>query len=353
MSAMRPEPLDRTLSRLVVQSLIKLGMGTDDVLHGELQHVNLPWQYPPLQSDATIFEVPLQSYLETGRWVNVTALLTFWQDALMLLRNSPNKVLTMDGYRLASTVLPHARKLERNLYFSIPEGWPGSVSDRAAITLTLECAALASVNAKIAEFVSDDDNFYVTLPDGNQIGIRDGLPIVASEIWDVPVDGLVQEMLKAPRGDVWEGCDWNIISKVRSIAWEHQSRIKDFEAVDWCLQTLRIIDGSRALLEAVRRIKVTAYQMQRRIDVLSECSSIMARRGITDRQRIMMLYDLLVPEVLNVSQFASKIYTGFREPSAVLTQTKLTKIEETLRDMLEHEQKLYAMTKAEKPLAKG
>lgn len=338
------DSLATALSRAVVESLVLLGLGQDDILQGQIEHTTLPWQVPPLVIEATLFGAPLSEYIDRAVYVSAEELAMLWADALSDMKNYPDRVLTADGYRKASRAIPHVRLRERPLYLSIPEGYPGGITDLAATVLSLECAHIMRTNTRLSRFVSDEDNYYAVLETGMEVGIKEGLPCVGSEVWDVPVEGMVQEMLRMPRGSVFEGCDYNIISRVRSLVYTYQDSIRDYEAVDWALQALRVIDGHKELLDAVYRIKRVAYNRKMRLTTLAEAVKVVNQLSLTDRQKIETLKHLLVPQVITSTQFSKSVYPFNRLPPPLLLDKVSNRIKQAVEELYNQEEILYAGT---------
>lgn len=330
------------LSRLVVEALVQIGLTEADVLGGAILHTDLPWQVPPLVVEAPLFGASLSEYLNRPTLVQIDGMVNLFSDALADLRNAPGKVLTTEGYRGLYQALPYIKKNERHLYLSMPDGFPGAVSEYAGVNLAMECAHILRTNAKVSDFVSDDDNYYAVLPDGMEIGIKDGLPSVWYDQWDLPVSGMVQELLTQPRGALWEGCDYNVISKVRSVCTIYQKVLREFEAIDWAVQALRVIDGERELLRAVRSIKNVAYERGARMTALEEAVKVMNMPALTDRQKIEALKNLLVPDIMSPPQFSKQIYGYYARVPAMVAAKVLVRIREGVQGLLEREQMLYA-----------
>lgn len=336
------EPLAKLLSRLVVEALVQAGFTQDDVLSGGIEFTNLPWQVPPLVIDAPMFGIPLSEYIDRAVYVNTEALTELWSDALLNMKNKPDKVLTFEGYRAASRAIPNVRLNERPMYLSPPEGFPAGITDLAATMLSLECAHLLRRNSRISSFTADDDNYFAELPEGIEVGIKEGLPALYFDIWDIPVTGMVEEMLRTPRGTIFEGCDWNITSKVRSLVYTYQKSFRDYEALDWAIQALRAIEGDRELLQAVRDIRKVAYNRRVRLDALAQAVQVVDSIAMTDRQRIDTLKNLLVPEVISSAQFSRTIYPVNATPPAVLMDKVLERIRVAVKQLHHEEESLYA-----------
>lgn len=337
------EPLAKVLSRHIVEALVMIGLTQDEILSGQIEFTNLPWQVPPLVVEATLFGTPLSEFIDQSVYVSTDDLATLWSDALAGMKNAPDKVVTHEGYRATSKAIPSTKKHERPLYLSVPEGFPGGITDLAAVMLSLECAHLMRHNSKLTGFVSDEDNYYAILPTGLEVGIKNGLPSMYGEIWDLPVTGMVQEMLRTPRGSIFEGCDYNIIAKVRSLAYTFHESIRDYEAVEWSLQALRVIEGDKELLDAIRNVKKVAYNRKIRHEALEQALHVINQLSITDRQRLETLKHLLVPEVITSGQFSKTIYPFNKLPPPVLAEKVLNRIRQAVTELHHQEESLYAL----------
>jgi len=329
------------MAGLVIEALVKIGLNQEEVLDGPIVHTNLPWQIPPLVNEAEIFGVPFSAYIDIPTFVNPEQLCLLWSDSLSFMRNKPDKVLTHAGYINASYAIPYVRTPERQLHLSLPDGFPGGVTDYAGVTLSLECAHLLKFNARIKEFVESEDDYFAILEDGTEVGVKGGLPTLWAEEWDLPVNGMVQEMLRTPRGAVWEGCDYDIIAKLRSVAHEYRDKMRAFEAVDWCLQTLRVIGGARELLLAVRKIKAVSYARAMRQRQLREAVEIANKVSLTDRQRLDALKGILVPEVISTAQFSKLVYPYTKVPPPMLADKVLFRIKEAVQKLHDDEMLIY------------
>lgn len=334
-----------TLSRAVVESMSASGVSQDDFLTGQIKLTSLPWQVPPLHVLAPLMKMPLKDYLDRPTWISVEHMTTLWTDGLMMLRNAPSKVLTETGaYRAASLAIPHIKAPERMLRLSVPEGFPHGVSDQTGAVLSLEVAHLFKDNARIKTFVYDENSYYAVMPDGTEVGIKDGYPTECAQEWDISVEGIVQEMLESGRGAVWEGCDYDIIAKTRSLLHEKRWNFHEHEGLDWALQALRVLDGRSALLRAIQSARAMIYSRNLRRTRLSEAREVAYRNTISDRARIETLRGLLVPEVLSPSQFTKRVYSYSSVVPVLLSTTSLAKVRAGIDQLLEEEEAYYAIS---------
>jgi hypothetical protein len=326
----RAPSLATTLSTLIVEAMVQIGLTQEDVLSKPTEDAALPWQIPPLVVEATLFDVPLSEYLDRVVYINAQALLNLWSDALLNMKNNPDSVISVDGgFRATSYAIPNVRSNERQLHLSMPEGFPGAVTDTAVSMLCLECAHLLRTNARIDHFVNDDSNYYAVLYDTKEVvGIKDGLPALFADQWDISV----------------EGSDYNIVSKVRLLIHKYAKSFRDFEALDWALQTLRVVDGHVELLSAVRAIKKVAYSRAARLKLLEHCVEVLFRLSMTDRQRIESLKGMLVPEIMSSGKFSKMIYPFYAVPPALLSEKVLVRIRLAVQALYEEERRLYAVT---------
>jgi hypothetical protein len=278
------------LVRPVVRAMARAGFTQQELLTGPLQYTDLVWQSPPLIAEAPLEGVPLHLYLERHFTINVQRLYSFWDDALLHMRNSPYKVIEGGAYRQTSYVLPRSQPGVRAYWFSIPEGFPGSTSDYAGVALSLECAHLLRYSAPITEVVEDEDNYYVRLKEGHLVGVRDGLPILHADQWDIDVKGQVSELLRTPRGAAFVGCDYDLISKLRSALWERREAFKDFDGVDYALQTMRVLANGQhvgELAQAISRLQLDRKREEHRVSIVQDALHLAKLPTISDRARVM------------------------------------------------------------------
>ncbi len=326
-----------SLIKPVVRALAATGLTQKELLGGAIEHTDLGWQVPALACQYELEGTPLQMYFDRPTTVNVTNLYAFWQDALLNLRNAPYKVIGEDGWRQLSYVLPRSTKGERAMCFSTPEGFPRNINDYAGVTLSMECAHLLRHSSPVVEVVESDDDYYVTTSEGLQLGVKDGLPMLFNEAWDIPVNGMVREMLQMPRGGLYVGCDYDLISKLRSVAYERRERLKDFHAVDTALQTLRVLAAGAHLPELQTQINRLNFDMQRnhlRLKAFTEAVELSNVYRISDRARVTAIRALLVPDFMTMPEFKKKIYHSPQDVPAIITENALRKLRDNLETLL-------------------
>lgn len=330
-----------SLIRPVVKALAATGLSQKDLLSGAIEFTDLPWQAPALNCTAKLGGVPVSQYLDTHHpRLRVDGLVDFWDNALVQLRFAPMRVAEEDGWRAASYALPDSKPGERALWLSMPEGFPSTVSEYEGITLSMECAHLLRIGGQYADFVTDEDNYHAVLADGRIVGVKDGLPARHADQWDLPVTGMVQELLMLPRGRTSTTCDYDLIAKLRSVVWSRQAQLAEFEGIDWALQTLRVLSHGAQLPEVLRSVSVFDANKRisaRRVQVVKEALDLMGVVSISDRSRMIAIRSLLVPEVLSISKYRSRIYSSDDIPAA-LSPKIIAKINERLQLLLEEEQ---------------
>lgn len=332
----------------VVEALIASGLTQDDILDGAMPNAVLPWQVPPLVIDTQFTDGSVEDHIYAPRKADTERLYALWSDSLAVLRNSPYSVLTPVGYRQAHLALPGRSKRDLLLRLSLPEGYPDGVSDLAGVVLSLECAHAAQRGARVADFISDDSNYFVVLEDGREIGVKDGLPALWGDVWDIPVTGVVQDMLRAPRGNIWEGSDYNVLSRVREVISLRAADIVDYMAVDWLLQALRVVGGETELLRSVKRMKYIRTTQEGKLSALTEAWEVATRIGLPDRNRVATLRTILVPSVMGAKDFGRKIFSLSASVPPVLSTKALGKLQQSVRDMLDEEAARHSKNKPRK-----
>lgn len=325
----------RVLVELIVKSYAGAGCTPAQLLQGPINITDLTWQAPPLQTDCTLGGEPLGIFLDSPVAVELAALQQFYMEGLFHLRNHPDEVSSRQGFKRLSKMLPRSPAGERNLIFPLPEAWPvGTPTTGQSFALDAAWLCKTSV-AEVSRFVSDASNYYAVTPAG-VIGVVDGRPSMYPETWDVDCSGMVQSMLAMPRGLADAECHYDLVDRLRSVLHAEPERFLEFEGTDWALQALRILaDGEtcKPLLVAVQGMTVQVFQRKAKVTAFDECIQVMEDWQYTDRTKIAMLLDILVPTHLTIGQFCSKILDVQRNLPAVLSSKKEGRIMYMLRKM--------------------
>jgi hypothetical protein len=195
-------------------------------------------------------------------------------------------------------------------------------------------------------FEDNADNYYVNTPWG-RVGVMEGL-VCGGEAWDVDCRGLVQGMLEQPRGDVSMTCEYDLIARLRSALHLEPAKFSEFEATDYALQALRILtDGPcKELVKAVERMSMAGFKRRAKIKAYEQTLEVMASWNITDRLKISMLQEILIPSYMTLEMFCRKVVDVRKVIPAVLS----TKVESKITRNLQHE--LEKVQYANKALSK-
>lgn len=306
---MRRDTKVTVLADAVVASYEWAGFSPAQLLQGPVEITDLSWQAPPLHAECMLNGQPLATYLDAPIAVDLGQLHKFYSEGLYYLRNSPEEIASVHGFKRTTKVLPRASAGERNLIFPLPEFWPeGGPTTGQAFAMDAAWLCMTSVS-ETTELVSDDNNYYAVTPKG-VIGVVDGRPSLYANIWDIDCSGMVQSMLTMPRGLASVGCHYDLIDRMRSILHKEMDRFTDFEGTDWGLQALRILaDGEtcKPLLTSVQGMAVRVFKRNARDTALKEAIAVMEDWHYTDRTKIAMLFDILVPDHFTLKQFCVKI----------------------------------------------
>jgi hypothetical protein len=336
--------LERSFALALESTLVKLGRTPDEILQGRLEFTQLPWQLPPIIVESTLGGRKLQEYFDEPMTFNEKAFHTFWQAAMQGLMDKPEKTFGLQGYRhLIGVTREHSGV--RLLRFSKPEGFPQKITDYAGAILSLECAHACKVAGLAREFYDTDSDYWAVTHGGYEIGVRDGLPIAGADRWDTNVSGIVQELLRMPRGDVFYGCDYDLVSRLRSFLHEEKNRLLEFESADWALQAMRVLLRGRhspSLLRQVQRLETTKQVFGARLEALREAVALVEANAYSDRQKIQILKETLVPEYLTRGKFSKHIYPFNAPIPAVLNQHALWRIKGGIGELFRIEEGLHA-----------
>lgn len=329
---MRKDPIS-DLARIIARSLKRIGVTQEAVLSGAIQFTTLDWMAPPLLADDLLEGLPFRDYMDQMvPWVDADQLHMFWIDALAQARSNPANVLGEDGWRGLSKIMPTATPGVRNLWLpkpSIP------LDDSVGVQLSLDVAHLARMACKPLEFVENHDDYYVVLEDDIVLGVKGGVPAWPSD-FDMPLKGMIPEFLTSSRGELWTGCDYGLLAKLRSTVWEHRSKLDEFQGLDWALQALRIL-GSRQnpeqLLAGLERAAVEGRKRELDLAVLRNCQSLLSYPQVSDGRKVEGLRGMLVPSVITNQRFRRDFYAQ-ANPPPFLKEGAMEKIAEALRSLI-------------------
>lgn len=329
------------LAKAIVQAFQNAGFSPDDLLKGQIVHTDLPWQAPPLRSQATLGGLPLSAYLDYPLKVSEEAFYNFYCEALAALGQNPAAAIGGAGWRGLAAGAANLVTGERLLRFTIPEGFPENMDHFAGHRFAIEAAHFASVSQVTKGHLEGPNDFWYETEFG-VIGIANGLPTAYSDLWDLSCEGHLEEMLSAPRGLISTACHYDILAKVRSVLYENIDKFEEFEGVELALQALRVMSNGRLcheLLQGIEGMSRVAFYRRRKIAILEECIEIMERWNLNDRMKISMLFERLVPEVMNMMVYQRKIIDPYRVLPAVLsvkTEARIIWNLKHMKEKLEH-----------------
>jgi hypothetical protein len=336
------------LAKAVASAFQSAGFAPADLLKGQITITDMPWQAPPLRSTAPLGGLPFSAYLDSPIPVNTAKVYEFYGQTLALLRHAPDEVADETGYKVLSRVLPHAGSGDRRLALPLPEGWPAGESFMGPM-FALEVAHLLRTSASgLLDFVEDADNYYVEIAQG-KVGIVAGYVSMCADDWDISSAGMVPALLEMPRGQVTTTCLYDTIARLRSALYEAPEKFQEFEGVDLGLQTLRILsDGQicRDLQQAIEQMSLVAFKRRLKVETYRKAIEIMEDWHLTDRVKISMLQELLIPSYMHLELFSRKIL----DPRRIMPSVLSTKTEQRVLKVLRHEmEKASYADKALKP----
>lgn len=330
----------RSLSGALAVVFGRLDIPVRDLLSGQLQYTDLDWQVPPIRSDELLNGLPFWQYMEQKVKLDEEVLYSFWCDTLYDMRNKPNKVWLNGAYRDSRTTFMLSKAVG-SYCLSYPDGAPSQPTDYAGIIFSMECANLLRMAGGVPELFESDDDYYVKTESGYEVGVKGGLPIMAADEWDTSAKGLVREILYQPRGAIDTTCLYDIIAKMRSILWENRDRVPEFEGADLALQALRILDGNTYLLRAISGIKEKKTKSVGRAAVLRSALGVLKAYGLSDRQKLTAVRDMLVPAAMSKVTFSKLLYSYTRQFPPMLPLAKMLKITSQVEDLLRVDEALY------------
>lgn len=327
----------RALAQVVADNYASALLTDAERNPARIMRPDIPWSLPPLRTHTKLDGTPIMSYLTPDCDVDADALYAFWVHNLKTLWEAPTSALRRGLYINLSKVMPGARAGTLAMAFSVPVGWPYKVHESAGITLSLEVAHLAiSCLGDLELVVDDEDNYYVVLPDGRELGVKNGHPAVESHWLDYQPLGMVTDLTETMRGDAVVDCQYDQLAAIRSVMWEHDRMFPQFEALDMAMQALRVMSfGSRCpSLSASGRQQIGRVEQLRNEEVALRDAIDVMEANMSDRRKLECLYQLLVPTVLSQTGFRKHIFASPTFPYT-MTASRPDKIRAVLYDLYE------------------
>lgn len=322
----------KALAEAVASGFEKAGFSPADLLQGPINITDLTWEAPAIKAEAPLQGVPFHNYVDYPLSVRSEMLYEFYSQGLFLLRHSIESFTTKQGYSNLSMILPSVPSGERKLALPLPADWP--VGDHlTGVRFALDVARLFKTSSELCDdFLEGGDDYYVETRMG-RVGVVEGLPTLCQDIWDTPCKDL-PALLTMPRGNASIYCHYDLIARLRSVLHENVEKFSEFEGMDLALQSLRILaDGQlcKPLQDAVEGMSLVAFKRKLRTKAFAEAIEVMEHWSYTDRTKISMILQILVPAHYTLEMFARKILDPRRVLPAVLSRKVESRIINTLR----------------------
>jgi hypothetical protein len=299
----------KTLEKAVTTAFFAAGITQANMYSGAIQFTDLPWQNPPLTAQQKLLGIPLKEYLKTNIDTDLNNLYKFWQEKLGVMYHNPSTLLLKDdSFDGLDQVFRRTQLGQKRLCFSLPAGYPNHVDEYAGIVFSLEVADVA-MNCTNFERTTTENDYYVTFPDGRILGVKHGLPAVASP-WEAAARGIVWDLLDMPRGYTEYNCLHDPLAKLRSLLHENRDKFPEFVAVDYAMQALRRLyrhNGMCSILLKAAKITNNLQDYKAQIKAVKTAIATMERNDISDRSKAQILYSTLVPMVWVETKFNSKV----------------------------------------------
>jgi hypothetical protein len=329
----------RSLAKAVATAFASAPLTNDERRpEGGIAHKDLPWSCPPLITDL-VLEGAMQDHLDAPINVTAPALMQFWRETMKQMWHQPSRVLKNGTYANLGAAMAPVRRGQRALRFSAPIGAPSQIHEIAAITLSLEVAHCARISLPTADVLLNDDDYIVTTADGMHFGVNDGMPLIDSPWRDFNASGMVEEMMRSPRGEVDYTCHYDQLASLRSILHTNAAKFpNNFEALDQALQALRYLSMGTYCPELVTEMIVKPQEvlhMREKENALFEAIEVMRTR-MSDRAKLYTLKSTLVPTVMTTAKFKREVFSASTFPFS-MAPGKDKQIEENLVSLYKNE----------------
>jgi hypothetical protein len=317
----------RSLSKAVSAAFLASPLSEEERNPGRIELTDLPWVAPPIACRETIGQVPLSDYLSVPMPIEQGALRRFWIKTLDDLWNRPSATIRRGAFANCGWAFPKLKVGQRAFLFSTPLGFPSQLEPTTGVMFSIEVAAAAAASLPVLDIVSDDDNYYAVMADGEIFGVKNGRPACESP-WTESMAGMIHELVTGSRGEADYSCRFDQLAMLRSVLHVHRRRFEEFQGLDYALQALRILSlGGHCpdLISQLRLLPQDMGQLRRHEQVLRDCIDIIDDMQMSDRSKLEIWHNLLVPEVLTPGKFRQHVFSGGQFPFA-LAQAKLESI---------------------------
>lgn len=311
----------KLLADAAAASFEAAGFSPAELLQGPITFTDLTWQATPLAVATPYWGVPFRDYLDYPLDIDPEGLYDYYRQGLLLLSVGPEEITDSEGYKGLTRLVLGCRKGERRLALPLYEGWPEGSTTTGPV-FALEMAHIYKTSCReVKAFVADESNYYADTPWG-KVGVVDGYVSDSRDLWDVDCRQLVPEMLAQPRGQPVTECQYDVLARLRSALYQEPERFKDLELLDLALQALRILSYGELcheLVTAVSQMSSRAFKRKLKIEAYSRAVDIMKSWNITDRVKISMLQELLMPAYMSLPEFSRKIWDPHKIMPSVLS----------------------------------
>lgn len=341
----------RVLADAVAASFERAGFSPQELLQGQIVITDLSWQAPPLRTQAALQGVPLHEYLDYPLQVDTERVVEFYKQGLFSLRHAPEQIANEDGYKGLSLLMPKASPGERALALPLPDGWPTGDSTTGPLFAMEVARLLRTSSSEVTQFFENENSYYADTRWG-RVGLVDGFVSICEDEWDISCMGLVPVFLEKPRGQLTTSCLYDLIARLRSALHEHADRFDEFEGTDLGLQALRVLSNGGPcieLLRAVEGMSKAAFRRKARKLAFEESLRTMQSWNYTDRTKLSILQETLVPHHYTLAQFCRKVYDVNRYVPAVLSKG----VESRIVANLQHEIKRAELANTPRKLARS
>ena len=326
------------LARLVLAELASVGVtGSDIVFQQMSEPVPFQLQATPIHPIGVVGGVAPTLMSESGlfRLPSTTSLWELYTKAL--LEPEPEKHL--DRYKgRAGLAEPFGLKQWSPLIFSVPEAGDPT----AGAVFALEMATVLR-SLGMGRMATAADTYLVRMPDGHEYGIAAGLPTFNGDYWSANLGKHVSTYLSAPRGQTYEAQGFNVIDRLTHWLYLNSAKVPDTESCLAALTPLRLTGTAQQLYDFEQdmyRMKpgspetLTAVPLlpRQRIELLDEALKVLERWLLDDRQKMIEIFELIVPHCCTEQHFMRRIASIETMPT-MMNKKQLARAEAAIRQL--------------------
>ncbi len=330
------------LRRGVMSALAESGISGVEILTCAVSDFRpIMWMAPPIYPLSELEETlptMFSGYRTITNTLNVREVLEAYNFSMKNMESLPYAVFGASC--VDNVVMTEAAGLNGDMgrvVFSSNFSKQDGLLPEAGAVLTMELVATLT-NAGVGVLIKDENNFHVILDNEQVVGVVDGQIHGHQRLWPTDLRGQIELQLMAPRGVGWTTKTLDVCDRLYFWLMDNSHRVDNLDGVLDALTYLKAYGHAtnddnfeRYLLEVKPRDKKSKPKniAANRLAKITAAAEIMEDIRVPDNEKIVNLFNLLVPDVMSEIAFARSIW-DMSKPVFTLQARVVTRIQNQL-----------------------